>query len=235
MFTASAELYDLIYGGFKDYHAETAAVHELIQRLHPGARTVLDVACGSGEHVRLLADRGYRLAGLDISPNFVSIAAAKTPQAAFHVGDMVQFDLGVRFDVVLCLFSSIAYARTAADVARALACFARHLAPGGVAVVEPWFEPGALTDGRILVNTAERDDVTVCRLARTAIADRLSRLEFHYLIGRAQGVTYATEIHELGLFTTEEMLACFAEAGLAAQHDPVGLTGRGLFIARAAS
>jgi hypothetical protein len=42
------------------------------------------------------------------------------------------------------------------------------------------------------------------------------------------------EVHELGLFTQTEMLNCFREAGLDASYDPVGLTGRGLYIARAA-
>ena len=235
MFTASAELYDLIYGGFKDYESEAVAIHELIQRLHPTAHSILDVACGSGEHVRLLAARGYQVAGLDISAELVSIAAAKNPGAAFHVGDMVQFELGVRYDVVLCLFSSIAYARTTGDVTRALRSFARHLAPGGVALVEPWFEPGGLTDGRVMVHTAERGEVSVCRMARTTIEGRLSRLEFHYLVGRPEGVTHTSELHELGLFTTAEMLDCFNCAGLVAQHDPVGLTGRGLFVARLTS
>lgn len=232
MFSASADVYDLIYSGFKDYAAEVAAIRELIERLRPGSRTILDVACGSGEHARLLAQAGYRVAGLDLSPDFVRIAAAKTPGAAFHVADMVDFDLGTRFDVVLCLFSSIAYARTAPDITRALRCFARHLAPDGVALVEPWFEPGFLTHGRVAVNTAERDGVHVCRMARTTIEGRLSRLDFHYLIGRPEGVTYASELHELGLFTTAEMLDCFASAGLVAEHQPGGLTGRGLFIAR---
>ncbi len=232
MFTASADLYDLVYSGFKDYVAEATAIHDLVQRVQPRARTVLDVACGSGEHIRHLAARGYEVEGLDISPEFVSIAATKTPGAAFHVGDMVDFDLGRRFDVVLCLFSSIAYARTSAGITSALACFARHLAPGGVALVEPWFGPGELTDGRIVVNTAERAGLTVCRMARTAIDDRISRLEFHYLIGRPDGVQHVSEVHQLGLLTTEEMVACFAAAGLAADHDPVGITGRGLFVAR---
>jgi hypothetical protein len=58
-------------------------------------------------------------------------------------------------------------------------------------------------------------------------------LRFDYLIGRAGGIEHATEHHELGLFTTEEMLECFESAGLRATHDPKGLYDRGLFLARA--
>src|SRR5262245_60018902 len=56
MFSASAELYDLIYSQFKDYASETAEIAATIRRLHPSARTVLDVACGTGEHARLLRE-----------------------------------------------------------------------------------------------------------------------------------------------------------------------------------
>ena len=60
MFSESAELYDLIYSRFKDYPAEARQLAELIRRERPGARTVLDVACGTAEHARLLtAEHGF--------------------------------------------------------------------------------------------------------------------------------------------------------------------------------
>jgi hypothetical protein len=70
-------------------------------------------------------------------------------------------------------------------------------------------------------------------MAHTTITDRMSYLSFHYLLGRETGIEHAVETHELGLFTTDEMLACFEQAGLAATHDPKGPYGRGLFLARA--
>ena len=50
MFSASAELYDLIYSKFRDYIGEAAQIESLLRRLDPRCRTVLDVACGTGEH-----------------------------------------------------------------------------------------------------------------------------------------------------------------------------------------
>ena len=50
MFPAFVEYYDLIYSAFKDYASETAQIVALLRRLHPQCRTVLDVACGTGEH-----------------------------------------------------------------------------------------------------------------------------------------------------------------------------------------
>jgi len=122
--------------------------------------------------------------------------------------------------------------RTLDNVRLALERFRAHLAPGGIVLVEPWFAPGILEQGRISINTAEASDVKVARMARTEVDGRLSRIHFEYLVGRASGIEHTTEVHELGLFTTDEMLNCFKVAGLKATHDAHGVDGRGLFLAR---
>ena len=53
MFSASAELYDLIYSSFKDHPAETAQLAALIRAAHPVAHRILDVACGTAEHAAI--------------------------------------------------------------------------------------------------------------------------------------------------------------------------------------
>jgi trans-aconitate methyltransferase len=41
----------------------------------------------------------FRVEGLDVDPGMVDIARAKHPDVPIHVADMVDFDLGRRFDV----------------------------------------------------------------------------------------------------------------------------------------
>jgi SAM-dependent methyltransferase len=235
MFTESAALYDLIYATFKNYPAETTALASVIRREHPRARTILDVACGTAEHARLLArDHGFEVDGLDLDPAFVRIARAKL-RGEVYEGDMMSFELPRRYDVVQCLFSSIGYVKTLDNVRRTFERFREHLAPGGIVLVEPWFAPGVLQHGRVSINTAESDSVRVARMAHTEVDGRLSRIRFEYLVGRPSGIEHTTEVHELGLFTTDEQLRAFEDAGLTATHDPVGVDGRGLFVARQAT
>jgi len=232
MFDASADYYDLLYSTFKNYAAEAAAIAALLRRLNPACRTVLDVACGTGEHVKRLAADGFEVDGLDLSPAFVAIARAKHPAGRFFVADMTDFHVPHRYDAVLCLFSSIGYVKTLGRVEAALRCFREHFAPGGFVVVEPWFPPGVLDTTRVFRNTAESDGVRIERAAHNEVDGRLSRLHFDYHITDATGTRHASEVHELGLFTTDEMLAAFRGAGLDVEHDPLGLGERGLFVAR---
>lgn len=232
MFSQSAEFYDAIYS-FKDYAAEAAQIADRLRSLRPRPRTVLDAACGTGEHCRILADvHRFDVDGLDIDPGLLRVARVKHPRGRFFEADMSDFDVLRRYDAVLCLFSSIGYLVTLERVTRALACFRQHLEPGGVVLVEPWFPPGTLVTDRVFRMTARHGDKQVTRVARNEVDGRISRLLFDYELEGPDGVQRASEVHELGLFTSEEMGQAFARAGLSATLDPDGLTGRGLWVAR---
>jgi SAM-dependent methyltransferase len=235
MFSETPELYDAIYKVFKNYDAEAARIAALLREVAPGAHTILDVGCGTGEHaLRLHTQHGFDMSGLDIEPAFVEIARAKLPSGDFRQADMADFHLGVRFDAVLCLFSSIGYLTDLDRLEAAARCFHEHLSPGGVAVVEPWFAPDAWNAGRVTVQTAETERGHVVRMSHASVEGRVSRIEFHYLIGTPAGIDHRVEHHELGLFTTAELTGAFERAGFASvRHDAEGLTGRGLLIARA--
>lgn len=145
MFHESGEFYDLIYGAWKDYESESAALTALVRGRQPKARTILDVACGTGRHAKALAEtHAFAVDGLDLDPVLVGIARGRNPTGEFVCADMTAFDLGRRYDAVLCLFSSIGYVRTLANLRNALRCFRSHLRPGGVLILEPWFTPSEL-------------------------------------------------------------------------------------------
>ena len=231
MFSRSARIYDAIYASVRDYPREAAELDRLIQERRPGARTLLDVACGTGAHLEHL--EGYGVEGLDLDPEMLAVARERLPDVPFHEGDMAAFDLGERFDTVVCMFSSIGYVRTEERLSSAIASMARHLEPGGVLVVEPWLSPDVWMDrhvGAVFVDDPE------LKIARMNVAQRegtVSMFEFEYLVGTPDGIERFTERHELGLFRVEQYLQAFRIAGLEAEHDQEGPMGRGLYIATA--
>ena len=233
MFTESAELYDAIYFTFKDYAAEAAEIARQIRAEHPDARTVLDVACGTGEHARRLAvDHGVDVDGVDLNTEFLRLARLKHPAGRFYHADMRDFSLPDRYDAVICMFSSIGYVKTLPELERTLRTFRTHLAPNGVVIVEPWFPPEKMTSGQHSVRTAEANGVHVERTGTTEIDGRMCHLRFDYRIAEGGQVRETSEIHELGLFTKDETLHAFLAAGLTAQHHAAADTNRGLYVAR---
>ncbi len=235
MFSKSAQYYDEIYASIdKDYAAEAAKLHKIVQKYRQTkGKSLLDVACGTGHHAGYLA-RYYQVQGLDLDAQMLAVAKKKHPGIRFHQGDMVGFDLGRRFDVIVSLFSSIGYVKTKARLRKAIRTMARHLLPGGVLIIEPWFTPEQWHPGRSFVTQVSKPDLKIVRMSFSRQKGRRSPLEFHYLIGTPKGIEHRVEIHEMGLFTHQEYMQAFKAAGLNVIHDPKGLDGRGLYIGQKA-
>jgi SAM-dependent methyltransferase len=226
-YAQSAALYDLIYD-FKDFPATTDRLRELIEAHSPGARSILDVGCGTGRHLELLGPEFERV-GIDLSDEMLAVARRRCPDVEFRQADMTAIDLGRRFDVVTCLFSAVAYVRTVERLNEAVARMAAHLEPNGMLLLEPWLSPERYWVGHLAVNHAERDGVNVSWMYVQELVDGGSRFDIHYLVGTPQGVVHFEERHEMGLFTDDEYHAAFRAAGLQATYDPEGLFGRGLY------
>ena len=123
---------------------------------------------------------GFEVDGIDLDKKFVSLAQHKNPMGNFRQADMVDFDLGNTYDIVMCLFSSIGYVKTLDRVTHTLERFSAHINEGGLILVEPWFSPEALTPGRIFLNSSQSDDLTVVRMGYTQVQGRISNLHFEY-------------------------------------------------------
>ncbi len=230
---ALARLYDRIYS-FKDYADETRRLLACLPPKRRAGKRLLDVCCGTGSHLVHLQER-FEVRGVDHSAAMLRVARRRLPGIRFHRADMVDFDLGRRFDIVICLFSSIGYARTFSRMRRAIAAMARHVAPGGVLAVEPWFTPAEWKTGSIHVATlVDEPELKVVRANSSLRRGMLSYFDLHHLVSTPTGTSHLVEHHELGLFTIAEMKGAFRRAGLSVVRQPEGITGRGLYVGRPA-
>jgi SAM-dependent methyltransferase len=143
-----ADVYDLVwwaapYDRFADLCLEAAAAQGT------SVRRVLVGACGTGSAAVELAGRGLEVAGFDLSPTMLAVAAAKRAsgapardvargQPALAVGDLRAIPVRDGWaDLVTVLNASINYLLDPAEVVAALAELGRVTAPGGTVVVEP--------------------------------------------------------------------------------------------------
>jgi SAM-dependent methyltransferase len=229
MFDKSAALYDLIYS-FKDYKKESDQIQSIINARSTSTRTILDIGCGTGEHHRYLM-RNYNIDGIDINPDFIEIARTKNPDGFYLQADMADFSIKRKYDVILCLFSSIGYVKTIDRLEATLQCFSRHLKNFGTIIVEPWLTSENWFENRLHLLTHETEAVKVCRMNRSKTEGNISIIHFHYLVGtKDAGVRYFEERHELALFSEQEMITAFEKANLHVTYDDEGITGRGLYF-----
>lgn len=230
MYGLSADVYDTLYS-FKDYEEESREVSRLIaDHKRSGGRRLLDVACGTGGHLALL-ESDFDCAGVEPSAEMRRKFREKLPFIEVHDGDMRSFDLGVQFDVVLCLFSAIGYMKNLDELRSAAQTMMKHLVPGGVLIAEPWLSPDVYKEGKVHANFVDEPEMKIARMVKGEREGRLSIMEMHHLVADLSGVRHFVERHEMGLFTKEEYVNAFSDEGFDTSWEDDGLMAdRGLVI-----
>jgi ubiquinone/menaquinone biosynthesis C-methylase UbiE len=119
-----------------------------VERHCPTPGRLLDLGCGTGRLLVALARRGYRVLGVDLSPEMLRVAAEKAAAAGVSV-DLLRANLteldALRdgaFDYAACLFSTLGMVRGADNRRQAVGHAFRVLRPGGVFVLHVhnrWF------------------------------------------------------------------------------------------------
>jgi SAM-dependent methyltransferase len=153
LFGRSARYYDSLYSD-KDYAAEADYVDALIQRWAPGARSLLDLGCGTGRHAFEFARRGYTVFGVDRSAEMLVRAREQRARLPPGLGERLVFahhDIrGLRldraFDCVAALFHVVSYQISNEDVLAAFAAAKAHLRENGLFVFDCWYGPGVFSD-----------------------------------------------------------------------------------------
>lgn len=227
-----SEIYDAIYASRgKDYEIETRELLKLLRERLPGANSLLDVACGTGNHLRFLRHHLRHAAGVDLSADMLAVAERNLPDVAVHQGDMRSFDLGTTYDAVICMFSSVGYVRTVTDLRRTLSRMATHLVPGGVLIVEPWYFPEQFIPGYVAADLVRSQSSAACRMSHSVRDGRNVDITVHYLVADSEsGVGHATERHPMTLFSRAEYEDAFTAADCVAQFHTPELFPCGLFV-----
>jgi SAM-dependent methyltransferase len=99
-----ARHYDEVIGA--DPLSNGPRIRELLRRHVPGAASLLELGCGSGQILAALTEVPS-LIGIDRSSQMLARARARVPRARLINADITDFDLGERFDAVICVFDTL--------------------------------------------------------------------------------------------------------------------------------
>jgi SAM-dependent methyltransferase len=233
-----ARYYDLLYRD-KDYAAEAQFVHQLIQKHTPGARSILELGCGSGAHAECLAKLGYLIHAVDLSAEMLEAAqkrqAGMDPEQAdlisFTHGNIHNIDLGKKFDAVIALFHVMSYQIGNTDLKNSFATAKNHLDKKGVFIFDYWYGPAVLTDRpSVRVKRLADEAISIVRLAEPVMSANDNQVQVNYQVftnDHATGTHHTfQESHHLRYLFKPELDWLMEETGF--QHVEFGewQTGR---------
>ena len=236
-FEGSAEFYDDLYES-KDYTAEAGHVDGLIKKYLPGAKSVLDLGCGTGRHAIKFAERGYSVVGVDRSPEMIARARGHRKQlpsqlrdrVSFEQGDIRRLQLGRQFDAVVALFHVISYQISNCDLLAAFTTAKMHLRENSVFVFDCWYGPGVLTDPpAVRVKRAQQGLGRLIRIAEPSmrINENLADIRYCFFVtGEAQQCSEFDELHTMRYFFAPELSLALKMTGFHLVTLAEWMTGR---------
>jgi SAM-dependent methyltransferase len=147
--SAYSGAYDLLYID-KNYAEECNVIEEILRRHSEfPVSNLLDLGCGTGNHVFEMASRGYAVVGVDRSEGMLDVAQQRLLQTGngkvrFHLGDIRDVNLEQEFDAALIMFAVLGYQVENSDILSTLRTVRKHLKRGALLIFDVWYGPAVL-------------------------------------------------------------------------------------------
>ena len=220
-----AACYDLLYRD-KDYAAEAAFVSGLIgTNLGKTAHTahLLDLACGTGRHIREFARLGYDVEGSDAAASMIAQARTAATAAGltthFYNETFQTCDrIGRQYDVALALFASLNYLTSVDDLSLGLRNIRSLLSANGIFIFDMWNGDAVVRDFSPRREKRVRENnLEVVRVSETVLnpAAQTATVDFHFTLMRDGKMTCEfSERHPLRYYYLREMNDLLRASGM---------------------
>lgn len=137
--SGTVEFYNKLGKQYGNLYGHDPGLHEIVRRflglLPASDARVLDCGCGTGEPVaRMIAARGHRVCGIDMSPTMVDLSRQAVPTGSFECANMLEYEAptdhfhGVVISLALFRFDREQMTSMAAK-------WFRWLRPGGLVIL----------------------------------------------------------------------------------------------------
>lgn len=133
-------LYERLYAHRDEKEAAKLVAGLLLSYPPEAFPAVLDMGCGSGRHALLMAKKGYRVTGVDLSPLSIANAREKIKNTGidnitFEIGDMRSYQ-GGPFDLVCSFFTSFGYFESDHENIRVMKNLISNMKTGGRLIMD---------------------------------------------------------------------------------------------------
>lgn len=213
-YTVLAQYYDQLttdvaYEKWADY------IQKHFDRHKRPIRSVVELACGTGSLAKLLAERGYAVTAVDISPDMLSVAADKCEglDVLFLCQDMAKLTLLEPADAVVCCLDSVNYVTKPVQLQKAFKRVWQSLAPGGLFLFDAK-TPQALEEADGQVYLDENEELYCVWRGEYDPRRRICGFGIDLFALQPDGTwDRGSEYHEEFAYTREELVSCLENAG----------------------
>ena len=138
-YTDFAEVYDMLMDDVPYREWAERIIHILRENgIEDGL--ILDLGCGTGTLTELLAEAGYDMIGVDLSPEMLDVANAKKIESGHDIlylcQDMRAFELYGTIRAVVCVCDSINYILDEEELTQVFRLVNNYLYPGGIFIFD---------------------------------------------------------------------------------------------------
>lgn len=217
-----AKYYDKFYSS-KNYPTEIDFITKLFSSYKIKVKNILDVACGTGSHAKLLTLKNYNVTGVDLNKEMLRIARKKVKRHAIFIkGDMRSLSSVVskQYDAVILLFNSMGYNTNKRDFRRTLKEVYNHLRKGGVFIFDLNTKDLIMS---FMLNPSSKSEFNFFfkdkksfgfKHVKTKIKSNIIENSFDYLINdNSKIISVREDFHKLGLFTENEIKSMMRSEG----------------------
>jgi ubiquinone/menaquinone biosynthesis C-methylase UbiE len=176
---------------------------------------LLDVGCGTGVFLERAINAGIDAAGIDASPEMISIAAKRVDSDRLRVAQMQELKEIEAYDGIISLSWSFNYVKSFAEATDVLTFFFKALKRGGCLILQIAHAPnatGTLNEDREPGPDGQPDDVLfLYRFSQ--VRDRPGELLAQYVYGCKSRSELLSEEHTLNAADANEVAARASDVG----------------------
>jgi trans-aconitate methyltransferase len=211
-----AKYYDIIHGK-KDYACEAKKIVEIAEKYKKSSgKNLLDVGCGTGRHIEHLR-KFYACTGVDPYGAMLKIAKKINPDVKFYRGDMASFKIKQKYDIIICLYNTIAYTQTLSRLHTTIKNLSNHLVTGGVLLIEPYHTKETMSADPYRLSVSDSGNKKIVRVGLTRTVGNIAKREaVTVVIEDNKKIFSFEESRDVGLFETKEIIESMKKHGLEA-------------------
>lgn len=219
-----ARSYFAIENNNRDIRRDVAFITALLKGKRSPA--LLDLGCGTGEHLALLSREQIRCTGIDSSEEMIAAARERSPHGIeFIHSDMSDLSYENAFDMIISLFGSFNYLINDADIELTLGKVRKAMKAGGIGVFEIWNSPPLrkIREKEVgPVSTTTYDGTVIRRERGFKLRDdafkSVVEVNYRYTIQDGSGTKTLRDRHVMRPLTAGELMGFLARTGFTVKN-----------------